>query len=63
MKGCKIGSNLRLNKDSQKRRLTDKIWHFKTIIIRKLVEQYRDSSGHENRPVCFFISIKDEYGK
>ena len=40
-------------------RLKDKEWHFKTIIINKLVAQYKGKWGTTNEPICFLVTIKD----
>ena len=42
-----------------KKRLKDKIWHEKTIVIHRLVEQYKDKLCSERIPICFLVTIKD----
>jgi len=45
-----------------KKRLKDKIWHEKTIVIHRLVEQYKDDMSTENKAVCFLVTVKDGLG-
>jgi len=37
----------------------EKTYPYKTIIISKLVKEYKDKLGSEHVPICFLVTIKD----
>ena len=41
------------------KRLKDKEWHYKTIVINKSRAQFKDKFGIISEPICFLVTIKD----
>jgi len=42
-----------------KKQFKEKTYPYKTIIIHKLVKEYKDKLGSEHVPICFLVTIKD----